>query len=279
LRFDLHLHTTGSDGRLTPSEMVTLAAERGLEVLSITDHDSVSGVSGALAAAAGVKKLTVVPGVEINTDLATGELHVLGYFINYEDEELVASLAKIRESRVGRAQKMVARLDELGMPVDWQRVLDLARGESICRPHIAQAMLEKGYISDEKEAFDKYIGRDGPAYVGREKVGPVDAVRIVKKAGGIAVLAHPADIADVDNIIVELKTAGLDGIEAYYGQYNSRTISRIVGLAKRHDLLTTGGSDYHHFCDGREAELGSVDIPESSIVKLFAAAGRVYTPA
>ncbi|MDD5648597.1 MAG: PHP domain-containing protein, partial [Dehalococcoidia bacterium] len=266
-------------GRLTPSEMVTLAAERGLEVLSITDHDSVSGVSGALAAAAGVKKLTVVPGVEINTDLATGELHVLGYFINYEDEELVASLAKIRESRVGRAQKMVARLDELGMPVDWQRVLDLARGESICRPHIAQAMLEKGYISDEKEAFDKYIGRDGPAYVGREKVGPVDAVRIVKKAGGIAVLAHPADIADVDNIIVELKTAGLDGIEAYYGQYNSRTISRIVGLAKRHDLLTTGGSDYHHFCDGREAELGSVDIPESSIVKLFAAAGRVYTPA
>jgi predicted metal-dependent phosphoesterase TrpH len=278
LRFDLHLHTTGSDGRLTPSEMVALAAERGLEVISITDHDSVSGVGAALSAAAGVKKLTVIPGVEINTDLATGELHVLGYFINYEDAELVVSLAKIRESRVGRAQKMLARLGELGMPVDWQRVLDLARGESICRPHIAQAMLEKGYISDEKEAFDKYIGRNCPAYVGREKVGPVEAVRIVKKAGGIAVLAHPADIADVDNIIVELKTAGLDGIEAYYGQYNSRTISRIVGLAKRHDLLTTGGSDYHHFGDGREAKLGSVDIPESSIVKLFAAAGRVYRP-
>jgi len=278
LRFDLHLHTTGSDGRLTPSQMIALAAERGLEVISITDHDSVSGVGEALSASAGVKKLTVIPGVEINTDLATGELHVLGYFINYEDVDLVASLAKIRESRVGRAQKMLARLGDLGMPVDWQRVLDLARGESICRPHIAQAMLEKGYISDEKEAFDKYIGRNCPAYVGREKVGPVEAVRIVKKAGGIAVLAHPADIADVDNIIVELKTAGLDGIEAYYGHYDSRTISRIVGLAKRHDLLTTGGSDYHHFCDGREAMLGSVDIPESSIVKLFAAAGRVYRP-
>ncbi len=278
MRFDLHLHTTGSDGRLTPSQMVALAAERGLEVISITDHDSVSGVGEALSAAAVVKKLTVIPGVEINTDLATGELHVLGYFINYEDAELIVSLAKIRESRVGRAQKMLARLGELGMPVDWQRVLDLARGESICRPHIAQAMLEKGYISDEKEAFDKYIGRNCPAYVGREKVGPVEAVRIVKKAGGIAVLAHPADIADVDNIIVELKTAGLDGIEAYYGQYDSRTISRIVGLAKRHDLLTTGGSDYHHFCDGRETKLGSVDIPESSIVKLFAAAGRVYRP-
>jgi hypothetical protein len=258
--------------------MVVLAAERGLEVISITDHDSVSGVGEALAAAAGVKKLIVVPGVEINTDLATGELHVLGYFINYEDAELLASLAKIRESRVGRAQKMVARLDELGKPVAWQRVLDLARGESICRPHIAQAMLEKGYISNEKEAFDKYIGRNCPAYVGREKVGPVEAVRIIKKAGGIAVLAHPADIADVDNIIVELKTAGLDGIEAYYGQYDSRTVSRIAGLAKRHDLLTTGGSDYHHFCDGRETPLGSGDVPESSIVKLFAAAGRVYKP-
>ncbi|MFA5066408.1 MAG: PHP domain-containing protein, partial [Dehalococcoidia bacterium] len=200
MRFDLHLHTTGSDGRLTPSQMVALAAEQALEVIAITDHDSVSGVGEALDAAVGVRKLTVVPGVEINTDLATGELHVLGYFINYQDVELVASLAKIRESRVGRAQKMVGKLGELGKPIEWQRVLDLARGESICRPHIAQAMLEKGYISDEKEAFDKYIGRNGPAYIGREKVGPVEAVRIVKKAGGIAVLAHPADVADVDNI-------------------------------------------------------------------------------
>ncbi len=279
MKYDLHLHTTGSDGRLTPAEMVALAVERGLEVISITDHDSVSGVSEALAAAAKVGNLTVVPGVEINTDLSTGELHVLGYFIDYEDGELVAALARIRESRVGRAQKMLVKLGELGMPLEWQQVLDLARGESICRPHIAQAMLEKGYISDEREAFDKYIGRNCPAYVGREKVGPVEAVRIIKKAGGIPVLAHPADIADVDNIIVELKTAGLDGIEAYYGQYNSRTVSRIVGLAKRHDLLTTGGSDYHHFCDDREVPLGSVDIPESCIVKLFAAAGRTYRPA
>ena len=276
MRFDLHLHTTGSDGRLTPTQMVALAVERGLKVISITDHDSVSGVGEALTAADG--KLTIVPGVEINTDLATGELHVLGYFIKYEDMELVAALAKIRESRVGRAQKMLAKLDELGMPVDWQRVLELAKGESICRPHIAQAMLEKGYISDEKEAFDKYIGRNCPAYVGREKVGPVEAVRIIKKAGGIPVLAHPADIADVDNLIVELKLAGLQGIEAYYGQYDNRTVSRIVGLAKRHDLLTTGGSDYHHFCDSREVPLGRVDIPESSIVKLFSAAGRAYKP-
>jgi predicted metal-dependent phosphoesterase TrpH len=236
-------------------------------------------VGEALAVAGSGGKIMVVPGVEINTDLATGELHVLGYFIDYLDEQLVVALAKIRESRVGRAQKMLAKLGELGMPLEWQRVLDLARGESICRPHIAQAMLEKGYISDEREAFERYIGRDGPAYVGREKVGPADAVRIVKNAGGIPVLAHPADIIGVDNIIVELKAAGLAGIEAYYGQYDSKTVRRVVKMADRHGLLTTGGTDYHHFCDDREVPLGSVNIPESSIEQLFAAAGKTFRPA
>ena len=279
MKYDLHLHTTASDGRLTPAQIVALAQERGLEVIAITDHDSIGGVSKALSAAGSGSKLIVVPGVEINTDLATGELHVLGYFIDYLNADLIAALAKIRESRVGRAQKMLAKLQELGMPLEWQRVQNLARGESICRPHIAQAMLEKGYISDEREAFDRYIGRDGPAYIGREKVGPADAVRIVKDAGGIPVLAHPADIKNVDNIIIELKAAGLVGIEAYYGQYDSKTVRRIVKLASRYDLLTTGGTDYHHFQDDREVPLGSVDIPVSSIEKLFEAAGKVYRPA
>jgi predicted metal-dependent phosphoesterase TrpH len=264
---------------LTPAELVTLALERGLEVISVTDHDSVGGVEEALVAAGSSGKITVVPGVEINTDLATGELHVLGYFIDYLDGDLVAALARIRESRVGRAQKMLEKLRELGMPLEWQRVLDLAKGESICRPHIAQAMLEKGYVSEEREAFERYIGRDGPAYIGREKVGPADAVRIVKAARGIPVLAHPADIANVDNIIVELKAAGLAGLEAYYGQYDSKAIKRCVKMAARHGLLTTGGTDYHHFCDDREVPPGSADIPLSSIQQLFAAAGKTLTPA
>lgn len=279
MKYDLHVHTTASDGRLTPTELVALAMERGLEVISVTDHDSVGGVDEALAAAGKGGRMTVIPGVEINTDLATGELHVLGYFIDYLNGDLVAALARIRESRVGRAQKMLGKLQELGLPVEWQRVQDLARGESICRPHIAQAMLEKGYVSDEKEAFERYIGRNGPAYVGREKVGPADAVRIVKDAGGIPVLAHPADIVSVDKIIVELKAAGLAGIEAYYGQYDSKTVRRIVKMASRHGLLTTGGTDYHHFQDEREVPLGAVDIPLNSIEKLFAAAGKPFSPA
>jgi len=278
LKYDLHLHTTGSDGRLTPTELVKLARTRGLEVIAVTDHDSVGGVKEAQEEASRAPKITIIPGVEINTDLPTGELHVLGYFIDYTDNDLLVSLGKIRESRVGRAEKMVDKLRELGMLVEWQRIMDLARGDSICRPHIAQAMLEKGYVSSEKEAFDKYIGRNGPAYVERDKVKPVDAVRIIKKAGGLPVLAHPADIQDLDAMLKELMGAGLVGLETYYGQYDSATVERLAGIADEYKLLKTGGTDYHHFQDEREVPLGSVDIPEGCIRKLFSAAGKKFEP-
>jgi len=276
LKYDLHLHSTASDGRLSPEQVVDMAVSKGLEVIALTDHDSVSGIDRAIARAAESPLIQVIPGVEINTDLATGELHVLGYFIDYRDTELVASLEKIRESRVGRAQKMVVKLNKLGFPLSWQRVQDLAKGESICRPHIAQAMLEKGYVLTEREAFNSYIGRNGPAYVEREKVLPVDAVRMIKKAGGLPVLAHPADIQDLDKLLKELITAGLMGLETYYGQYDARTIKKLVGIAERYKLFTTGGTDYHHFGDGAEVPMGSVDIPLESIEKLFKAAGLSY---
>jgi len=275
VKYDLHLHTTASDGRLNPGALVNLARARGLEVMAITDHDSVGGISEALEEAGREPKIVVIPGVEINTDLATGELHVLGYFIDYTDADLRRALERIRESRVGRAKKMVEKLRELGMPIEWSRVQDMAHGESICRPHVAQALLEKGFVSSEREAFDKYIGRNGPAYVGREKVQPADAVRIVKSAGGLPVLAHPADIKDLNNLIIELKDAGLVGLEAYYGQYDSNSVKRMVRLADEHGLLTTGGSDYHHFGDDREVPLGQADIPENSIRALFQSAGRM----
>ena len=274
MKYDLHLHTTASDGRLTPANLVGLARTRGLEIIAITDHDSVSGVNEALREAENSPQVTVIPGVEINTDLASGELHILGYFIDYMDKGLVISLEKIRESRVGRAQKMLGKLHDLGMPIEWQRIQDIARGESICRPHIAQAMLEKGYVATEKEAFDRYIGRSGTAYIEREKIRPVDAVRMIKLAKGIPVLAHPADISDLDNIIIELKGVGLVGLEAYYGQYDSNTIQGLVKTAEKFNLLTTGGTDYHHFCDEREVPLGMVDIPERSIRQLFVFAGK-----
>ena len=275
MKYDLHLHTTASDGRLNPAALVDLARARGLEVIAITDHDSVGGVSEALEAAGREPGIVVIPGVEINTDLASGELHILGYFIDYRDANLGRALEKIRESRVGRAQKMVKRLRELGMPVEWSRVQDMAHGESICRPHIAQALLEKGFVGSEREAFDKYIGRDGPAYVERDKIQPADAVKIIMSANGLPVLAHPADIKDLNNLIIELKDAGLVGLEAYYGQYDANTVNRMVRLAGEHGLITTGGSDYHHFGDDREVSPGQVDIPGDSIRILFQYAGRM----
>jgi predicted metal-dependent phosphoesterase TrpH len=274
LKYDLHLHTTASDGRLKPAELVKMAVDRGLEVMAVTDHDSIGGIDEALIAAGKFPKIYVIPGVEINTDLASGELHVLGYFLDFKDKDLAASLEKIRESRVGRAQKMIEKLRKLGKPVEWQRIQELARGESVCRPHIAQAMLEKGYVNSEREAFDKFIGRNGPAYVERDKIKPVEAVEIIKKVRGVPVLAHPADIQGLDEMIVELKAAGLLGLEAYYAQYSRPVIEKLVKVAQKYGLLTTGGTDYHHFQDGREIALGSADIPKESIEKLFGAAGR-----
>jgi hypothetical protein len=253
---------------------VKLARSRGLKVIAVTDHDSVGGIDEAIKEALNEPPVTIIPGVEINTDLASGELHVLGYFINYVDPELVVSLGKIRESRVGRAGKMVDKLHGLGLQVEWQRILDLARGDSICRPHIAQAMLEKGYVSSEREAFDKYIGRNGPAYVEREKVKPVDAVEIIKKAGGLPVLAHPADIQELDDMIKELIEAGLVGLEVYYGQYDKATVDRLIRIAENYKLIMTGGTDYHHFQDDHEVPMGSVDIPDSCIRQLFSLARK-----
>ena len=274
MKCDLHLHTTASDGRLKPAEIVRLAVKKQVEIAAITDHDTVSGIEEALVEASIIPRIKIIPGVEINTDLATGELHVLGYFIDYTNREFIATMEKIQESRVGRARKMVGKLGQLGVPISWQRVLELAHGESICRPHVAQALLEKGYISTESEAFDKYIGRNGPAYIEREKVKPEDAVKIIEKAGGVPVLAHPADIQGIEALIRRLKTAGLKGLEAYYGQYDNETINRLVSLAHKYNLLTTGGTDYHHFQDNREAMLGSVDLPRESIIRLYSAAGK-----
>lgn len=275
MKYDLHLHTTASDGRLTPGELVDMAVSKGLSVIAVTDHDSVSGIGAALDAAARYPHIQVIPGVEINTDLASGELHVLGYFPDYENSDFIAALGKIRESRVGRAKRMVEKLERLGLPLQWQRVQDLARGDSICRPHIAQAMLEKGYVLTEREAFDNYIGRNGPAYVEREKVQPADAVRIIKKSGGLPVLAHPADIQELDRLLNELIEAGLVGLETYYGLYNAKTIRKLKDIAEKYHLMTTGGTDYHHFENGEEVPMGSVDIPSESIEILFARAGRV----
>ncbi|MBM3183293.1 MAG: PHP domain-containing protein, partial [Chloroflexi bacterium] len=212
MKADLHLHTTASDGRLEPAELVRLAVKVGLDVIAITDHDTINGVPAALKAAQEYPSIFVIPGVEINTDVPHGEVHILGYFVDHTDDGLEAELRRLRTSRRERAQRMIEKLDKLGMKIEWQRVQELAKGGAVCRPHVAQVLLEKGYVKSEKEAFDKYIGHNAPAYVQREKLLPTEAVKLVTRAKGLPVLAHPDDILELGVLIPKLKEAGLIGI-------------------------------------------------------------------
>ena len=222
MKADLHLHTTASDGRLEPKDLVKLAAKIGLDVIAITDHDTVDGVLPSLIAAEDYPSLTVIPGLEISTDVSDGEVHILGYFIDYTSRELGSALERFRNSRQGRARGMVSRLGDLGLDIDWQRVEEIAGDGSIGRPHIARAMLEKGYIATFEEAFNKYIGHGGPAYVAREKMLPEEAVELILRSQGLPVLAHPFTVNDPETMIRNLNKVGLIGIEAYYKDNNEK---------------------------------------------------------
>jgi predicted metal-dependent phosphoesterase TrpH len=273
-KVDLHIHTTASDGRFSPEEIVGKAVELGLEVIALADHDSVDGIGPALKAAKKFPQLKIIPAVEVSTDVPDGEVHVLGYFIDYTSRELAEELARFRNSRERRAQKMVVKLADLGVHIDWRRVQEIAGDGSMARPHVAQAMLEKGYITSIREAFDKYIARDGPAYVEREKLTPVEAVALIVRTNGLPVMAHPFTVPDPEALISEMEAAGLAGIEAYYNGYTADEISRLVSLADRHGLLTTGGSDYHGLGEINDMMMGGVDVPMESAERLIALAER-----
>jgi predicted metal-dependent phosphoesterase TrpH len=232
----------------------------------------VDGIVPALEAAKTFPRLKVIPGVEISTDITHGEIHVLGYFMDYIQNELQTSLRRMRNSRQGRAQGMIAKLGNLGMLIEWERVKEIAGSGSIGRPHIAQAMLEKGYIASIKEAFTKYISRDGPAYVEREKMSPAEAVELILRANGLPVLAHPLTINEPKKMVIELMAAGLVGIEAYYDGYTIEEINRLVSLANKYGLITTGGSDYHGLDASTETIIGGADVPMESVEQLIALA-------
>ena len=271
-RVDLHVHTTASDGKYSPSELVARAVAAGIEVLGITDHDTVGGLAEAFDAAGAFPQLTLVPGVEINTDVSGGEAHILGYFIDYTNQDLLALLQDMRDSRRDRARLMVAKLQDLGVPLSWERVQQIASTESIGRPHIAKAMLEKGYVSSFKEAFDRYIGFDRPAYVERSKVTPVQATEMIALAHGLPVLAHPFTVAEPEKIIVDLKDHGLAGIEVYYGLYSRSEVTHLRSFAQKYSLLATGGSDFHGLDETAETGLGCSGMPIKAAKALIARA-------
>ena len=265
---DLHLHTTASDGRLSPSELIDLVASKGLRTVALTDHDSTEGLAEALEAAKAYPGMTIIPGIELGTDIPGDEIHVLAYFIQYNDTGMQDILQKFRGGRLERGRKMVEKLRELGVDIEWERVQEIAGDGAVGRPHLANAIVEKGYVAQPKDAFDRYLGRNGPAYVEREKLTPREAVTLIHGWGGAAVLAHPAEIADLDGTLEDLKAEGLEGLEVFYARYTDEKIQELADVALRHGLLPCGGSDYHASGNQGEPLPGTMGPPPEVVETL-----------
>jgi predicted metal-dependent phosphoesterase TrpH len=276
-RVDLHLHTTVSDGRLAPRELLRRAHANGVRVLAVTDHDNTDGLPDGQDEATALG-LELIPGIELSTDLGQIGVHVLGYFLRWEDPAFQARLAPMRDDRLWRAERMVERLGALGYPIAWERVLAIAGEGVVGRPHIAQALLEAGHVGSVTEAFDRFISDHGPAYVERMKLSPADAIALVHSHGGVTAVAHPFDAPDVAALIGELAAVGLDGVETYYQGYSPERIQRLAALAREHGLIPTGGSDYHGFPMGQASEVendvGSVPVPDDTVERLRARAAE-----
>ncbi len=278
-RADLHTHSAYSDGVLTPRQLVDYAYSRGVRILALTDHDITDGIPEALEAARAYPDLLLIPGIEMSTDVPGNEVHILGYFIDWQDADFQEVLARLRDSRVDRARRMVEKLARLGAPVSWERVLELAGEGAVGRPHIAQALVEAGHVSSVNEAFERFLGRNAPAYVEREKMTPPEVVELLGRVGGLAVLAHPRELEpDLDRLLPELRAAGLVGMEVYYQDYTPEEIERLLDWARRFDLLPLGGSDYHGLGGPQQREPGDIPLPDEPVQRLLELAtvrGRV----
>ncbi len=269
---DFHTHSTVSDGRLTPSELVGLAYRNGVRIMSLTDHDIVDGLPEAFNAAARYADFTLVPGIEMSTDVEGGEVHILGHFIDWQDNAFRRRLSELQESRLGRARKMTERLRELGRPVEWERVESFAGEGAVGRPHIALALVEAGHVATVNEAFDRFLSRTGPAYVGREKLTPQQVIEIISGVGGFATLAHPREFGAPEGflpLLEELARDGLTGMEVYYQDYAPEDVESLRRIADSLGLIPLGGSDYHGLGGPRQREPGDIPLIMEPVERLL----------
>jgi predicted metal-dependent phosphoesterase TrpH len=273
---DLHTHSTFSDGSLTPEQLAAKAREIGLTALGLTDHDSTGGVARLVAACEDTTVLPI-PGVEISANVDRGTLHILGYFMDIANAALQETLEEIRDGRDARNRRILRRLNELGFALTWEEVAQHAGEEVVARPHFAKAMIARGYVKTSQDAFDRYLGKGQPAYVDRFRLSPADSVRVIRGAGGVAVLAHPFTLdlkpRDLKEFVRELAAAGLDGIEGYYSEYTPEQHGAYLALARELGLVVTGGSDFHGDLNpaiSLGAGFGNLRIPDDLIPPLLA---------
>jgi predicted metal-dependent phosphoesterase TrpH len=269
---DLHTHSLRSDGALEPGALVERAAQRGVRIQALADHDTLAGVAEAMAVGErlGVR---VIPATELNTESEWGDVHILGYFLDPADAGLEDRLRWLREHRGRRIELMVEKLNALGYPIALERVMEIAQGGSLGRPHLAQALFEAGHVPTYDSAFGTLIAKGAPAYVSRIGLSPLEAVQLVVAHGGVPSLAHPFTVVGIEELMPLIVAAGLAGIEAHYGSHPPATTAACLSLAHRYTLIPTGGSDFHGRGD-HGAPLGGVFVPPETIAALEARRGR-----
>jgi 3',5'-nucleoside bisphosphate phosphatase len=276
MSLDLHLHSTVSDGRLTPSALVRFASDSGVTTMALSDHDATDGVDAArqVGEELGVR---VIPAIELSTDLPGASIHILGLFLDHHDGELQTRLRQFREARLERAQAMVSALEKLGAPISLERVFEIAGEGSVGRPHVAQALLEAGHIETIDEAFERFIGRNGPAYFEGFRLEPAEGIRLIHSVGGIASWAHPIELDGRSwrDFLPAVLEAGVDGLEAYYSkEYPPPVKEDLLEACAAHDLVPTVGSDYHGFGTLMVVP-GSVPSPPDLLERLEARVDRL----
>ncbi|HCY76307.1 MAG TPA: PHP domain-containing protein [Ignavibacteriales bacterium] len=261
-KIDLHMHTYYSDGQHSPEELILKVKEAGIDIISVTDHDTVGGISEATEAG---KKLgvEVIPGLEISSDIRDREVHLLAYFFDPANKQLEEYLKFFRAERIKRAIIIIEKLKELGLVIELDDVLTLARNSAVGRPHIAKVLVKKGLVSNYFEAFSKYIGNGGPAYERKVHVSPRSAFKIINDAGGLSFIAHPGNLPDA--IMVELIDAGLDGIEVVHPSHLPHLVKHYRGIVNEFFLLESGGSDFHGGDRNDYSNLGKYSVAHSKI--------------
>lgn len=265
---DLHTHSLRSDGALQPADLVRRAAANGVRIQALSDHDTLAGIAEATAAGAALG-VRIIPATELNTESEWGDVHVLGYFLDPADDALEDRLRWLRENRGRRVELMVGRLRALGYLITLERVLELAQGGALGRPHLATALFEAGLVPSYDAAFDTIIGKESPAYVARVGLTPLEAVSLVRVHGGVPSLAHPGSVIGLEALLPQLVEEGLAGMECHYGSHTPEFTAYCLALAAQHGLVPTGGSDFHGRGD-HGAELGGVAVPPECVPALEA---------
>ena len=269
---DLHLHSHFSDGTFAPEEIVALARKFGHAAIALTDHDSVEGCE-RMAAACETAQIEFITGAELTAEHADNELHILGYFIDPSNQRLLTELAKFQIVRQNRIRDMVARLNELNVPLKAEAVFALANCRSPGRPHVARALVQAGHCKSHDQAFERFLKKGRPAWVPKAKMSALQAIELIHQAGGLAVMAHPG-LNRTDEVIPDLVDAGMDGIECFHTKHSNSTARHYLDMADHFKLLVTGGSDCHGLSKGKPL-IGTVKLPYEHVEKMKAARQKV----